>query len=153
MVAHTSVKTPTAAAAFILEKMDYAFGKISEYVYSIKQITAQNHHLTVRKLEATQWKLNQSLKRIFLRKNSEIERKVLLLKSSVSAVLSSRKNNLSLIEKSITIHSPEYLYRKGYTITTVNGKRVTSKTQVKPGDTMKTYLRDGNIDSCVSEIN
>jgi len=52
-----------------------------------------------------------------------------------------------MLEKSIESHSPAFLLKHGYTITTLNGKRITSVSQVKVGDKIRTFVHDGDIAS------
>jgi len=60
-----------------------------------------------------------------------------------------QNNKLLLLEKSIETHSPVFLLRHGYTITTLNGKRVTSAGEVKSGDKIRTFVHDGDFGSQV----
>ena len=69
------------------------------------------------------------------------------LKSSVRMQLLKQNNKLSLLDKNIETHSPVFLLKHGYTITTLNGKRVTSVNQIKSGDTIRTLLSNGQFDS------
>ena len=44
-----------------------------------------------------------------------------------------QKNKLDLLAKNIETHSPAFLLKHGYTITTINGKRIHSVAQLKTG--------------------
>lgn len=57
---------------------------------------------------------------------------------------------LSNIEKSIENMSPSNVLKRGYSITSINGKPVTNTNQVKSGDTISTILFEGEISSIVS---
>jgi exodeoxyribonuclease VII large subunit len=61
-----------------------------------------------------------------------------------------QNNKLLLLEKNIEKHSPSFLLKYGYTITTLNGKRITSALQVKTGDNIRTFVHDGDFESHVS---
>ena len=58
-----------------------------------------------------------------------------------------QNNKLILLEKNIETHSPAFLLKHGYTITTFNGKRITSVKQVKVGDKIRTFVADGDFGS------
>jgi len=58
-----------------------------------------------------------------------------------------QNNKLSLLEKNIETHSPQFLLKHGYTITTLNGKRITSSKQIKLSDQIRTYVGDGDFES------
>ncbi|MBP3575013.1 MAG: exodeoxyribonuclease VII large subunit, partial [Paludibacteraceae bacterium] len=54
---------------------------------------------------------------------------------------------LELWAKTIALHSPERIYRMGYTLTTVNGKIVRSIHDVQAGEQLLTHTADGVIQS------
>ena len=58
-------------------------------------------------------------------------------------------NKLVMLEKNIETHSPSFLLKHGYTITTLNGKRITSAKQVKTGDKIRTFVGDGDFVSLI----
>jgi exodeoxyribonuclease VII large subunit len=51
--------------------------------------------------------------------------------------------------KTIELHSPERIFKMGYSFTMVNGKMVRSQSEVNEGDVLETYLHDGVIQSVV----
>jgi exodeoxyribonuclease VII large subunit len=57
---------------------------------------------------------------------------------------------LNSIEKNVENMSPSNVLKRGYSITTINGKSVTSAVQVKKDDVIKTTLFDGEIFSNVT---
>jgi exodeoxyribonuclease VII large subunit len=61
------------------------------------------------------------------------------------------KNNLLMLAKTIDLHSPERIFKRGYSLTTLNGQPVTKIEDIKKGDTLKTYLQNGVIESVVKE--
>jgi exodeoxyribonuclease VII large subunit len=61
-----------------------------------------------------------------------------------------QNNRLVLLEKNIETHSPGFLLKHGYTITTLNGKRITSAKQIKQGDKIRTFVHDGDFSSEVN---
>jgi len=69
------------------------------------------------------------------------------LHSGIRMQLLKQNNKLLLLEKNIETHSPSFLLKHGYTITTRNGKRITSVKQVKTGDKIRTFAVDGDFES------
>lgn len=57
---------------------------------------------------------------------------------------------LGNLSDSINILSPQNTLRRGYSITTANGKAVKSASQILPGTVITTHLADGSIDSTVN---
>ena len=61
-----------------------------------------------------------------------------------------KKTELAGIEKNIHNMSPKNVMKRGYSITLLNGKSITSFGSVKPGDTIQTVLHEGNVLSTVN---
>lgn len=129
MVVHTSVKTPTAAAEFLIS-------------HSMEQ---QDKLIQIR----------QRLSMVCMRPIMREKQKLMTLQGRLKQVLTQavyiRKNQLLLIGKSIEIHSPERIYRLGYSLTTYKGHPVHSASEVKQGDELVTELQDGKVVSIVQK--
>lgn len=149
MVAHTSVKTPTAAAELLIEYMQQTENEVLNLIADIQQIVQYKLADEHRFLSDLKWKIKQSLQSKVSKKSLLHERHKNKLKSVVRLHLSNQQNKLTMLEKSIESHSPAFLLKHGYTITTLNGKRITSVSQVKVGDKIRTFVHDGDIASQV----
>lgn len=150
MVAHSSVKTPTAAAEFLISTLqnaeDVVINLVSDIRYVIKnRIETESHFVN-----HIQLKIKQTLRSWVLQKTHLLERQKSRLQSNVRMQLLKQNNKLSLLDKNIETHSPSFLLKHGYTITTLNGKRITSARQVKPGDKIRTFVVDGEFKSEVT---
>jgi len=66
------------------------------------------------------------------------------------ALCKAKKTELAGIEKNIHNMSPKNVMKRGYSITLLNGKSVTSFSKLKPGDTIQTVLHEGNVLSTVN---
>ena len=84
-------------------------------------------------------------------KKLTLERQKSRLIQAIRLTISAQKNKLALIENSVERHSPAFLLKYGYTITTINGKRISSVNDVQDGDTIKTYVSDGEVKSIVEK--
>lgn len=149
LVAHTSVKTPTAAAELLIETMqkaeNEAYGLITDIVnYSKNLLVNQNHYLS-----DVKWKLKNVLQAKVSTKLLLLERIKNKVRTSVRLLFNNQQNKLTLLEKNIDTYSPAFLLKHGYTITTINGKRINSIKQVKDGDIIRTFIVDGDFESCV----
>lgn len=125
MVVHTSVKTPTAAAEWLINAMQEQAEKVGELYVRLQRVAQHAIHKQQNRLEAL-WQA---------------------LRFATQRRISKQRNQLELWEKTIGIHSPERIYRMGYSLTTVNGKVVRSIHDVKAGEEMLTHTRDGVIRS------
>ncbi len=125
MVVHTSVKTPTAAAEWLISAMQEQADRLAELQLRLQRI-AQH---AIRKQQHQLDNLWQSLRFATQRR------------------LHRQRAQLELWAKTIALHSPERIYRMGYTLTTVNGKIVRSIHDVQAGEQLLTHTADGVIQS------
>jgi len=149
MVAHTSVKTPTAAAELLIEHLQQAENQLIDVLVDIQQQIKNKIATEDRNLSNLKWKLKQSLRNKVSGKLMLHERYKSRLKSVVRVQISGHQTKLVMLEKSIEAHSPAFLLKHGYTITTLNGKRISSVKDIQKGDKIRTFVHDGDI---VSEV-
>ena len=125
MVVHASVKTPTAAAEWLVER-------VAEQVERVGG-------LQLRLERAVQGAVSKEKNRLVVYHQR--------MMSAVYQALAREKGKLNLWQKTVELHSPERIYRMGYSLTTVNGKVVRGAQDVAKGDVIETHLRDGVIQS------
>ena len=127
MVVHTSLKTPTAVAEFLLQ----AFLLQDDMLVQFGR------------------RVSQALKQRLLQQNHTVEQLQLRVFSLMHRHLLGEKNKLDLAEKTIELHSPQRILKQGYSLTHVAGRVLTSADEVKPGDRLVTEFADGTITSIV----
>ena len=127
MVVHTSVKTPTAAAEWLIER-------VAEQVERVGS-------LMLRLQRATQNAVSREKNRLLL-----YEQQIF---NAVRGKAVRERGKLDLWMKTIELHSPERIFKMGYRLTMVNGKMVRSQSEVNEGDVLETHLHDGVIQSVV----
>lgn len=150
MVAHTSVKTPTAVAEFLISTLQNAEDVVINLVSDIRYVVKNRIEIESHFVNQIQLQIKQTLRSWVLQKTHLLERQKNRLQSNVRMQLLKQNNKLSLLEKNIETHSPSFLLKHGYTITTLNGKRITSVRQVKFGDKIRTFVVDGEFESEVT---
>ena len=127
MVAHTSVKTPTAAAEWLIERVAKQVEMISQLVLRLQRATQHAVVQENNKLQAYMQRMSHAAQRLLMQE----------------------QNQLQMWTKTIELHSPERIFKMGYSLTMVNGKPVMRKEDVKEGDVLKTYVQDGVVESVV----
>ena len=147
MIAHTSVKTPTAAAEFLIEVMQNAESELYNITDEIHSNASQFIKENLQQIEMMKLQIRQAARSGLLKEKYQLDQ----LANDIRRMYRQRKynqeNKLELLKNKIEIRSPKYLFERGYSITTLNGKRLNSKTQVKTGDRVRTYLSDGDFES------
>lgn len=130
MVAHTSVKTPTAAAELII-----------------------NHNLLQwERIVRLQQRLQQTADKRIVQLGYALDKHRLRLQMAFATYVRKEQDRIALAEKALLLRSPEKIYRMGYTLTRLNGKAVRSVAEVKQGDSIITELSDGTITSVVDKL-
>ena len=150
MVAHSSVKTPTAAAEFLISKMKDAENVWKNIFSDISYLVQNKTENEFRKLDQTQMRITHTLRQWVTKRSHALETHQNRLQNSVRMQIVRQKNKLLILEKSIESHSPSYLLKHGYTITALNGKRISSIKEIKAGDKIRTFVHDGEFESEVS---
>lgn len=147
IVAHSSVKTPTAAAEFLISKMKDAENVWKNIFSDISYLVQNKTENEFRKLDQTQMRITHTLRQWVTKRSHAFETHQNRLQNSVRMQIVRQKNKLLILEKSIESHSPSYLLKHGYTITALNGKRISSIKEVKAGDKIRTFVHDGEFES------
>jgi exodeoxyribonuclease VII large subunit len=150
MVAHTSVKTPTAVAEFLIAHLQEAENQVMDVFSDIQNVIKSRIENEFRKIDLTKLRIKQTLRNWVVQRVHILDRQKSRLHSNVRMQILRQNNKLLLLEKNIEKHSPSFLLKYGYTITTLNGKRITSALQVKTGDNIRTFVHDGDFESHVS---
>lgn len=149
LVAHTSLKTPTAVADFLLQHNLFFENEISRLAENIR--TTSDYCLKINQLELDRletsigWASKERLRRAAQGLD------VWAAQLPVLVMLSLRNQNRRLgeMENVCRAFEPESVLRRGYSLTLKNGKAVTSPTELEPGDVLETRLRSGTVISKV----
>ncbi len=150
-VAHTSVKTPTAAAAFILEHQLEQLSLLRDLQQRIPLAASTRMQGEDRRLALLRQRLPSVVALRLQREHQRLERSSLLLPISASRVLTQEKHRLELLSQRLESLNPELLLKRGYTITLHDGKIVTHASQLVPGQSIVTRLQDGDVTSIITQ--
>ena len=171
MVSHTRVKTPTAAAAFLIDHLKQVFDTINDAQdrlthYAQQKISTLNTQLSMiaetlprifstvkTRHEARLDTIATSLANLAQQRILHSQFSILDLEKSLPILLDRRlmaeKHRLQLIEEKARSLDPTLLLKRGYSITLHNGKAVRHVKELQDGDTIETRLADGSIHSVV----
>lgn len=151
MVAAVRCKTPTAVAAFLVEEMMVLETELND-------MTASLSNALQRFIQAESLSLNMithSFSASFRMAIQQGLQATELLNNQISAfferVLRDETHRLEMMEKSLSLVSPEAILKKGYSLTMCDGKVVTAISGLKKGEKMVTYLSDGKVESVINK--
>jgi exodeoxyribonuclease VII large subunit len=86
------------------------------------------------------------------RREQEVLQHTQLLKRSVSSFLKQESAAMANIAKTVANMDPQNVLKRGYSITRVNGKAISSTGQIGDSDVLETVVSDGLIYSRVDQI-
>ena len=150
-VAHTSVKTPTAAAAFILEHQLEQLSLLHDLQQRIPLAASSKIQREEQRLALLRQRLPSVVALCLQREHQRLERSSLLLPISATRVVTQEKHRLELLSQRLESLNPELLLKRGYSITLLDGKIVTHTSQLAPGQSIVTRLQDGEITSIITK--
>lgn len=142
MVAHTRLKTPTAAAEFLISGLR-AFEERLIGLYQRLEMGATKYlsneqqrlqWLSARFINASRGLATASLNRL--------EMLHLQLTRATMTIIERHFNRLERLEQALRLLSPEAVLRRGYSITTHKGKVIKDISHLKDGDEIQTQLKD-----------
>ena len=167
MISYQRVKTPTAAAAFLINHLAEVYARVMDAQEAIVQNV--KHRLQVEKMRLdrlsntipvqfslVKTKQGAYLDRLMNRfttnlqsKVSNAQRKFEIISQNIQPVLERKMLNesyhLQLLQQRIQSQDPALLLKRGYSITLKDGKSVRSASQLKSGDIIETKFAEGSV--------
>ena len=171
MISHTKVKTPTAAAALLVEHLEVVWQMLMEAENEL--VTVAQHRIENEKqrlshiaekipvlfsLVKTHYenvldKLLMTISSMINEKVSSEKHNVLLMEEKIKPLVDVRlqreKHHLMMLEQRVKALDPEILLKRGYSITLCKGKVVVDASMLKSGDEVETKVRKGTFKSII----
>ncbi len=167
MVAHTSLKTPTAVAEFLITALksfddliagisyqiaQNAYQRLQEAQYElqgIKQSLSFSARHEISKRSADLKSMNQQL-HSSVRHTLKFSRQRLLsnkeqLPNGIHQLIDRHQSKLHLISQSIRLSDPQLILDKGFSITLANGRLIQKEGALKPGQELITITNKSRI--------
>ena len=152
MISHTRVKTPTAAAALlidhlkgVLETIEGAQSMITHYVQ--QKLSIANSQLSI---------ISETIPRLFSivknRQEAKIDALYTRLPMLIERRFTSERHRLQLMDEKLKALDPTLLLARGYSITVHNGRAVKDASQLPPGAEIETRLAKGTIHSVIKSV-
>ena len=147
VVAHTKVKTPTAAAEFIINRVFDTASMLETLSRRLGDSVLNRMNVENVRLERLAQKLPSLFAVLKVRNEQMLENMWNRSVTGVRNMLTNKNHKLELLEKSIAAADPALILKRGFSLTHHNGRVVTSASDLKPGDRLTTVLADGSIES------
>ena len=173
LVAHTRLKTPTAVAEFLIARMDQAAQTVEELQQTMTQSASvrllqekqrlQSYAtrfpaLVGQRMERNRTLLHQLSAKLptmaqgFVeRKRAMVDRLVMQLRNATTTHLAEKQRFLQLQEQFVRMASPDYILRRGYSLTLREGKIIKRAEELHVGEELTTRFMDGEVKSIIKE--
>ena len=175
MVAHINRITPTAVADTFVEfyrtlennlillnqsilltqdkRINPEKQKLKNIIHHLKASASSPMHIERMRLQKKGSIIQQGTERNISNYRNTLEHKIIgKLKTATNQRFKKAETHIDLIAAKIKILDPKNLLQRGYSMTTVNGKIINQTHQIQEGDTMVSYLADGELESKVIKI-
>ncbi len=152
VVAHTSVKTPTAAADFLVEHNMNFESDILSMMQEIR--TYSTHRISEEQiqLDSAIQMIEMTSSNILEREKDDIERVEALLPEITFRIIEQKRAFIDKMEAMKNLLNPIEILKRGYSISYNNGKLITAASQLKSGDEILTHFHKGKATSIVSKV-
>ena len=172
MVAHTRVKTPTAAAALLISRLKATadlidscrervlravsrrmenermrLGRLSERIPTLFSVVRTRHES---RLEIMQRRLTAAITRRLTAEHHRVETLTQSLAPLTERHMTAERHRLDMLAQRAKALDPTLLLRRGYSITLHQGRAVRDAGELKPGDEIVTRLATGSITATVT---
>lgn len=171
MVAHTRVKTPTAVAEFLIGQMDKAADDVAGLQQDIcllaTDILARQKNflqllgsrlpaLAINRIERNRSLLQRlggqlpaMASSLLKQRASSLDALQLRLKNRLETKLTEQSRFIQLTEQFVKMASPDYVLKRGYSLTLKDGKIIKQAAGLKEGDELVTRFADGEVRSTI----
>ncbi len=171
MVSHTRVKTPTAAAAFLIDHAQTVLDSLNDaqqliVSFARQKLTTLNSQFSIlqaaipRLFSVVRTRQDAQLGQLFQRLTSlmlqhtasqqlRLDALAPRLPLAASRRLTAEQHRLELAAEKLKMLDPRLLLQRGYSITLKDGHAVSDAATLSPGDVVETRLAKGTIKSTV----
>jgi exodeoxyribonuclease VII large subunit len=149
MVSHMRVKTPTAAAAFLIDHLKEVLDVIEGAQtlvtrYAQQKLSTLNSQLSI---------ISETIPRLFsvvkTRQEARLDSLGQKMPLLIERRLTSEYHRLEIIEEKVRSLDPQLLLKRGYSITLYKGKAVRDPQILHQGDEIETRVEKGTIISII----
>ncbi len=145
MVAHTALKTPTAVAAWLVERMAQVDGYLAWAGLQLGSSATQITHAAAVELERLGASLTQESARLLLGERNRMERAEEYLRSAPADLLRGCDRRLTAASDLLLSYSVDRVLRRGFAVVRRGGEALRSVEGLAPGDLLAITLADGQV--------
>lgn len=151
IVAHTSLKTPTAVAEFLISGMAHFDNLLHEFLYRIEKQYETRLSIEQQKLQHLSSQVVHSSREVLKSHDYELKQKGLNLKHLSERFFDRQDSIINQFDQQLTLLNPQTILSKGYSLTLKNGKPIMNQ-EIEVGDFLETRTANKTINSQVTTV-
>jgi len=149
LVAHKSLKTPTAVAAFIIENNLHFESELIDIGQWIQQTIGDRLTTQEQQLREYEQILSIQPQNLLLQNGRMLDYLTEELPRLITQQVGHASRDLNQLEQVVGLLDPTAVLARGYSLTMKEGQLIRSAKDVKKGDQIQTKFGDGEVDSRV----
>ena len=149
MVSHTRVKTPTAAAAFLIDHLKTVSDQLTTLSEAIPRLFSVVRTRQEARLDNLYQRILMRVQQRAVTSQADIRNLEQGLLTALQRRLTSEHHRLEMLEEKVRSLDPALLLKRGYSMTLFNGKAVRDPQTLRQGDEIETRLEKGTIKSII----
>ena len=147
VVAHTKVKTPTAAAEFIINRVFDTASELENLTRRMSDAITEKMNAEKVRIERMSQKLPSLFAVLKTRQEQVLETLWIRSVNGVRNMLTAQAHKLEIVDKTLAAADPQVILKRGYSLTRLNGHAVKCVSDLKKGDRLTTVFADGSVES------
>lgn len=152
MVAHTPLKTPTAVATFLWQRMATLEASLQDYAVALADsATIALNRATIRLVELSN-ELRQGATTLLATHLTHLSLRQEQLRSLTTLTLERERLRLIAAEEAVTMHNPANILAKGFAVVYQGDKVIRSIEEVETAKSILIRLHDGLVEAVVQSI-
>lgn len=149
MVSHTRVKTPTAVAALLVERLKAVADRIDGNMERGVRIVGARMEMERLRLERIADRLPSLFAIRRTREEAKIDASLMRLSQGIGRLLVEQNHRVDMLLQRANALDPTALLKRGYSITLFNGKALHDASALGKDDTIETRLEKSTIKSTI----
>ena len=147
VVAHTKVKTPTAAAEFIINRVFDSAQELENLTRRMSDSITGRMNSENMRIERLSQKLPSLFAVLKTRQEQILETVWIRSLNGVRNLLTAQTHKLEIVDKTLAAADPAIVLKRGYSLTRCNGRVVKGASDLKKGDRLTSVFADGSVES------
>jgi len=152
IVAHTRVKTPTAAAEYLIACLYETAMRLEDYATRVVNKIEERLNWENNRLNRLSERIPMNVRMCLQAGHYAVKGIQHRIDVALQESLLKEKHRLQLLEHQVRTASPEHLLKRGYSITLLDGRAVRDISMLKEGDVVTTRYAKGESQSVIMKI-